>query len=172
MKSLATCSAVALASMMAVGCGSPDATPVANPDAGPDFGSTIVMEAPVLLDDTAGPCVDAHTVCLTVKMPDSIPGAPTHLAVGYYKMVPVKTPALARGVLATPPLVAGQQFRLMIKDGNLTGNLYPVVLVYMPGGGDIIAVDNLDYTAEATQTYAFTGDPLNVPEVLNLIYGL
>jgi hypothetical protein len=47
-----------------------------------------------------------------------------------------------------------------------------VVLVYMPGGGDIIAVDNLDYTAEATQTYHFDGTALNVAEVLKLIYGI
>src|SRR5205807_661623 len=105
-------------------------------------------------------------------MPDSIPGPPTHLAVGYYKAVPVKTPAEARGVIQSPPLVAGQQFRLKVEDGGLTGSLYPVVLVYMPGGGDIIAVDNLDYTAEATQTYTFNGDPLNVPELLTLIYGI
>jgi hypothetical protein len=117
-------------------------------------------------------CTDPHTVCMTVKMPDSIPGAPTHLAVGYYKIVPVKAPAVARGVLQSPPLVAGQQFRLKVGDGGITGAYYPVVLVYMPGGGDIIAVDNLDYTAEATQTYPFAGDPLNVPELLTLIYGI
>jgi hypothetical protein len=92
--------------------------------------------------------------------------------VGYYKVVPVGTPAEARGVLQSPPLVAGQQFRLKAQDGGLTGDLYPVVLVYMPGGGDIIAVDNLDYTAEATQTYHINGDPLNVPEVMKLIYGI
>ena len=156
----------------AAGCGTPDATVIdAGPD-GPDFSSTIVMSAPVLLAMDAPACTDPHTVCMTVKMPDSIPGPPTHLAVGYYKMVPVKTPAVARGVLQSPPLVAGQQFRLMAQDGGITGAYYPVVLVYMPGGGDIIAVDNLDYTAEATQTYQFTGAPLNVPELLKLIYGI
>ena len=153
----------------AAGCGTPDATPS---DGGPDFGSTIVMDPPVLLAMDAPACADPHTVCLTVKMPDSIPGPPTHLAVGYYKMVPVKTPAVARGVLQSPALVAGQQFRLKVGDGGITGAYYPVVLVYMPGGGDIIAVDNLDYTAEATQTYPFAGDPLNVPELLTLIYGI
>jgi hypothetical protein len=151
------------------GCGTPDAT---SSDAGPDFGSTIVMDPPVLLAMDAPACADPHTVCMTVKMPDTIPGPPTHLAVGYYKMVPVKTPAVARGVLQSPPLVAGQQFRLKAADGNITGSYYPVVLVYMPGGGDIIAVDNLDYTAEATQTYQFNGSPLNVPELLTLIYGI
>ncbi len=153
----------------AASCGTPDAT---SSDAGPDFGSTIVMDPPVLLAMDAPACTDPHTVCMTVKMPDTIPGPPTHLAVGYYKMVPVKTPAVARGVLQSPPLVAGQQFRLKAPDGNITGAYYPVVLVYMPGGGDIIAVDNLDYTAEATQTYQFNGDPLNVPELLKLIYGI
>jgi hypothetical protein len=152
-----------------VGCGTPDANVA---DGGPNFGSTIVMNAPVLLAADAAPCGEAHTVCLTVKMPDSIPGPPTHLAVGYYKAVPVKTPAEARGVLQSPALVAGQQFRLKVQDGGLTGDYYPVVLVYMPGGGDIIAVDNLDYTAEATQTYHFSGDALNVAELLHLVYGI
>jgi hypothetical protein len=151
------------------GCGTADTTVV---DAGPNFGATIAMAAPVLLAEGAPACTDPHTVCLTVKMPDTIPGAPTHLAVGYYKAVPVKTPAEARGVLQTPPLVAGQQFRLKVEDGGLTGDYYPVVLVYMPGGGDIIAVDNLDYTAEATQTSHFNGDPSNVAELLRLIYGI
>lgn len=153
----------------AVGCGTPDAT---SSDAGPDFSSTIKMDAPVLMAMDAPACTDPHTVCMTVQMPDSIPGPPTHLAVGYYQMVPVKTPAVARGVLQSPPLVAGQQFKLQAQDGGITGAYYPVVLVYMPGGGDIIAVDNLDYTAEATQTYQFNGSALNVPEVLNLIYGI
>jgi hypothetical protein len=162
-------SVVVLAGLSIVGCGTPDATPV---DSGPNFGSTIVMDAPVLLDAAAPACSEPHTVCMTVKMPDTIPGAPTHLAVGYYKVVPVGTPAEARGVLQSPPLVAGQQFRLKAQDGGLTGDFYPVVLVYMPGGGDIIAVDNLDYTAEATQTYHFNGDPLNVPELMKLIYGI
>jgi len=169
MKSLSCWSVAVVAGLWFGGCGTPDATPV---DAGPNFGSTIVMDAPVILDATAPACSEPHTVCMTVKMPDTIPGAPTHIAVGYYKAVPVKTPAEARGVLQSPPLVAGQQFRLKAADGGLTGDLYPVVLVYMPGGGDIIAVDNLDYTAEATQTYHFSGDPLNVSELMKLIYGL
>lgn len=162
-------SGMVVSGLLVAGCGTPDATTV---DSGPNFGSTIPMDAPILLDATAPPCSDSHTVCLTVKMPDTIPGPPTHLAVGYYKAVPVKTPAEARGVLQSPPLVAGQQFRLKIGDGTLTGDFYPVVLVYMPGGGDIIAVDNLDYTAEATQTYHFDGTALNVAEVLHLIYGI
>ena len=157
------------AGLWVAGCGTPDATVV---DSGPNFGSTIPMAAPVLLDANAPGCSEPHTVCMTVKMPDSIPGPPTHLAVGYYKAVPVKTPAEARGVLQSPALVAGQTFRLQAQDGTLTGDLYPVVLVYMPGGGDIIAVDNLDYTAEATQTYHFDGTALSVPEVLKLIYGI
>ena len=160
---------MAVAGLFIAGCGTPDAAPV---DSGPNFGSTIVMGAPVLLDASAPACTDPHTVCLTVKMPDTIPGAPTHLAVGYYKAVPVMTPAEARGVLPSPTLVAGQQFRLQIQDGGLTGDYYPVVLVYMPGGGDIIAVDNLDYTAEATQTYHFDGTALNVPELMHLVYGI
>jgi hypothetical protein len=160
---------VAAAVLSIAGCGTPDAAPG---DAGPNFGSTIVLAAPVLLADNAPACSAPHTVCMTVKMPDTIPGPPTHLAVGYYKMVPVMTPAVARGVLQAPPLVAGQQFRLQAADGNLTGDYYPVVLVYMPGGGDIIAVDNLDYTAEAARTYHFNGDLLNVSEILRLIYGI
>jgi hypothetical protein len=152
------------------GCGKADSA--SSVDSGPDFSSTIMLDTPVLLDSSAGPCTQPHTVCMTVQMPSTIPGPPTHVAVGYYKVVPVKAPAEARGVIQSPPLVAGQQFRLMAGDGNLTGALYPVVLLYMPGGGDIIAVDNLDYTAEATQTYDFTGAPLNVTETLNLVYGI
>src|SRR6266700_1120495 len=162
-------SLVLVSAWMVVGCGTPDATVV---DSGPNFGSTIPMDAPVLLGANDPACSEPHTICMTVKMPDSIPGAPTHLAVGYYKAVPVKTPAEARGVLLSPPLVAGQQFRLKAPDGTLTGDYYPVVLVYMPGGGDIIAVDNLDYTAEATQTSHFDGSAMNVPELLKLIYGI
>jgi hypothetical protein len=172
MKLLTGWSSVVAAGLMVLGlngCGSPDSAPVSD---GPNFSSTIVLDPPVLLDNNAPPCTADHTVCLTVQMPASIPGAPTHLAVGYYKIVPVKAPAEARGVIQMPPLVAGQQFRLMAGDGGLTGALYPVVLVYMPGGGDIIAVDNLDYTAEATQTYDFNGAALNVPETLNLVYGI
>ena len=169
MKSTLRCSLLVVSGLLVVGCGTPDATVV---DSGPNFGSTIPMDAPILLDANAPACSEPHTVCLTVKMPSTIPGAPTHLAVGYYKAVPVKTPAEARGVLQSPPLVAGQQFRLKVQDGTLTGDFYPVVLVYMPGGGDIIAVDNLDYTAEAAQSYHFNGDPLNVPELMQLIYGI
>ena len=40
------------------------------------------------------------------------------------------------------------------------------------GFDNIIAVDNLDYTAEATQTYHFDGTAMNVPELLKLIYGI
>ena len=160
---------VLIAGFGIMGCGTPDAAPI---DSGPNFGSTIVMDAPLMLDSSAPPCSDPSTICLTVKMPDTIPGPPTHLAVGYYKVVPVKTPAEARGVLQAPALVAGQEFRLKIQDGGLRGDYYPVVLVYMPGGGDIIAVDNLDYTAEATQTYHFDGTALNVPETMYLIYGI
>ncbi|HET6145998.1 MAG TPA: hypothetical protein VFH68_00580 [Polyangia bacterium] len=162
-------SLLVVSGMLVAGCGTPDAVVV---DSGPNFGSTIPMAAPELLDASAPACSEPHTVCLTVKMPDTIPGPPTHLAVGYYKAVPVMTPAAARGVLQSPPLVAGQQFRLKVQDGTLTGDFYPVVLVYMPGGGDIIAVDNLDYTAEATTTYNFNGDALNVPELMHLVYGI
>jgi hypothetical protein len=169
MKSTLRWSLILVSGLLVAGCGTPDAAVV---DSGPNFGSTIVMDAPILLDANAPACTDPHTVCLTVKMPDTIPGPPTHLAVGYYKVVPVGTPAEARGVLQSPPLVAGQQFRLKVQDGTLTGDFYPVVLVYMPGGGDIIAVDNLDYTAEASMTYHLNGDPLNVPELMHLVYGI
>ena len=132
----------------------------------------IRLAPPVLLGDTDGPCTEAHTVCMTVQMPATMPGAPTHLAVGYYKAVPVKAPAAARGVLQAPQLEAGQTFRLKAEDGNLTGAYYPVVLLYMPGGGDIIAVDDLDYTAEATKTVDFTSAPINVDETLLLVFGI
>jgi hypothetical protein len=82
------------------------------------------------------------------------------------------TPAVARGTIESPPLVAGQLFRIKMADGGLTGNYYPIVLLFMPGGGDIIAVDNLDYTAEASQSYELTGASLNISETLNLIYGI
>ena len=105
MKTTMSWSVVVVAGLVTAGCGTPDATVA---DSGPNFGSTIVMDAPVLLDASAPACSAPHTVCLNVKMPDTIPGAPTHLAVGYYKVVPVGTPAEARGVLQAPPLVAGQ----------------------------------------------------------------
>ena len=130
------------------------------------------MDAPVLLDAAAPACSEPHTVCMTVKMPDTIPGRADPPRGRILQGRARGDPAEARGVLQSPPLVAGQQFRLKAQDGGLTGDFYPVVLVYMPGGGDIIAVDNLDYTAEATQTYHFDGTPLNVPEVLHLIYGI
>ena len=168
MASLVHYTALGLACLVLPACGSSD-PPVAAGDAGI---STIALAEPVLLPDLTTQCTDPHTVCLTVQMPDMIPGPPTHLAVGYYEKVPVMTPAEARGVIQMPPLVAGQMFRIKADDGNLMGQLYPVVLVYMPTGGDIIAVDNLDYTAEATQTYDFTGAALNVPETLKLIYGI
>jgi hypothetical protein len=117
-------------------------------------------------------CTEPHSVCMTVTMPDMPPGPATHLAAAYYKVVPVESPAGARAVLQMPPVVAKQTFRIKTEDGGLTGLWYPVVLVYMPGGGEIIAVDNLDYTAEATQTYRFNGDPMNVPELMKLIYGI
>jgi hypothetical protein len=160
--------AFALVCLGLTACGSSDPPVTANATGI----STIALPAPELLPDLTTQCTDPHTVCMTVQMPQMIPGPPTHLAVGYYKKVPVMTPAEARGVIQMPPLVAGQTFRLKADDGGLMGQLYPVVLVYMPTGGDIIAVDNLDYTAEATKTYDFNGDPLNVPETLNLIYGI
>jgi hypothetical protein len=149
------------------------------------------MEPPILLPDNAGPCTEPHTVCLTAQMPEPmVMGPPTHLAVAFYKNVPVMTPAEARGVLATVPLTAGQVFHLKSPDGNLMGSYYPVILLYMQGPpgtsadeiqNRIIAVDNLDYTAcdsstsgmcEAARLYDFTGAAINVGETLRLVYGL
>ena len=170
-RSILGCAGVALTGVLLAGCGSSD--PALNAGSSPDGGgSTVQLAAPVLLTDVSEQCTDPHTVCMTVKMPHTMPGAPTHLAVGYYKAVPVMTPAEARGVLEAPALVVDQVFRLKVGDGNLIGAYYPVVLVYMPGGGDIIAVDNLDYTAEAPQTSDFTGDALNVQQTLNLVFGI
>jgi hypothetical protein len=152
------------------GCGSSD--PEATPGDGGAAVATIAMDAPVILADLTTQCTEPHTACMTVQMPDMIPGPATHLAMAYYKNVPVMTPAGARGVLQMPPLAAGQMFRIKAGDGTLTGLWYPVVLLYMPNGGDVIAVDNLDYTAEATQMYDLTGGPLNIPETLKLIYGI
>jgi len=143
--------------------------------------ATLPLDPPVLLggvtqngDPLASEvqCTEPHTVCMTVHMPDTIPGDPTHLAVAYYKAVPVMVPAGARAVLQAPALKARDTFRIKAQDGGLTGQWYPVVLVYMPGGGEIIAVDNLDYTAEAPHSYDLTGAPLNLSEDLVLIFGL
>jgi len=60
-----------LSGLIVGGCGTPDATVV---DSGPNFGSTIPMDAPVLLGASDPPCSEPHTVCMTVKMPDTIPG--------------------------------------------------------------------------------------------------
>ena len=168
-QSLLRCAGLALTGVLLAACGSKDPALSTQDDGG---GSTVQLDPPVLLADLNEQCTDPHTVCMTVKMPHTMPGTPTHLAVGYYKNVPVMTPAEARGVLDAPPLVVDQVFRLKVGDGNLTGALYPVVLVYMPGGGDIIAIDNLDYTAESPQTYDFTGAPLNVSGTLDLVFGI
>jgi hypothetical protein len=168
MFSLVRFAAATLAGAALIGCGAPDQT-VAKTDGG---GGTIALPTPVLGPANAPPCTAPHTVCMTVQMPATIPGPPTHLAVAYYLKVPVMAPAQARGVIESPPLVAGQVFHLEASDGGVSGWLYPVVLVYMPGGGDIIAVDKLDYTAQAMETYDFTGAPINVSEVMQLIYGI
>jgi hypothetical protein len=175
---IAWAAAVALAGM-AVGCGSSDQ---AAPGDGGVTISTIAMDPPVILDSTSTQCTEPHTVCMTAQMPSPlVMGPPTHLAVAFYKQVPVMTPAEARGVLQAPPLQAGQVFRLKSPDGNLTGSYYPVILLYMQGGGDIIAVDGLDYTAcdssisgdcEAAVLYPFNGQPVNVTDTLQLVYGL
>jgi hypothetical protein len=177
LKDVAWGTAVVLAGM-AVGCGSDATTPT---DGGVTI-STVAMDPPVILDSTSTQCTEPHTVCMTGQMPDPlVMGPATHLAVGFYKQVPVMTPAEARGVLQAPPLQAGQVFRLKSPDGNLTGSFYPVILLYMQGGGDIIAVDNLDYTAcdsttsgacENAVTYPFTGQAINVTDTLKLVYGL
>lgn len=179
MKDLAWGTATALATM-AVGCGTSDQ--VTATDGGVEI-STIAMEPPVILSDVSTQCTEPHTLCMTVQMPDPlVMGPATHLAVGYYKQVPVMTPAEARGVLVQlPDLQGGQLFRVKSPDGNLMGSYYPVVLLYMQGGGDIIAVDNLDYTAcdssisgrcEAAVLYPFTGQAINVTGTMKLVYGL
>jgi hypothetical protein len=167
MLSIARFAAATLAGAALMGCGEPDA-----PLVWTDGGSTVTLPTPTLGPAGAPPCTDPHTVCMTVQMPATIPGPPTHLAVGYYLNVPVMAPAQARGVIRSPPLVAGQVFHLEAWDGGLSGPLYPVVLVYMPGGGGIIAVDGLDYTAQAMETYEFAGAPINVSEVMQLVYGI
>jgi hypothetical protein len=151
------------------GCGTPDASVV---DAGPNSGATILVDAPVLLDPAAPACSKPHTVCMTIRMPDSIPGPPTHIAIGYFTAVPVSSSPNVYGVLPSPPLVAGQEFRLQAQDGGITGDFYPVVALFMPGGGDLIPVDKLDYIAAVTQPYHFAGAPLNVEELLKLTNGL
>lgn len=150
------------------GCGTPDASVV---DAGASSGVTSMIDAPVLLDPAAPACTEPHTVCMTLKMPDSIPGPPTHIGVGYFTSVPVRSPPKAYGTLTSPPLVAGQEFRLKAQDGGVTGDLYPVVSLFMPGGGDVIPVDKLDYLAAVTQPYHFTGATLNVEELMKLTNG-
>jgi hypothetical protein len=160
---------VALTGVMMAGCGSSDPAIVTGNEGGV---VTVLIDPPVLLADTSVQCTEPHTVCMTVEMPHMIPGAPTHLAVGYYQHVPVMESARARAVLQSPPLTADQVFRIKVGDGSLTGALYPVVLVYMPGGGDIIAVDNLDYTAEASKAYDLAGAPLNLSETLKLVFGI
>jgi len=172
--------AAAALGMASAGCGSSD-NAAAPTDGGATI-STVTMDPPVILGDVTTQCTEPHTLCMTVQMPDPLVAGPaTHIAVAYYKNVPVMTPAEARGVLQTPNLQAGQIFRIKSSDGNLTGSYYPVVLLYMQGGGDIIAVDNLDYTAcdsstsgacEKAVLYPFNGQAINVTDTLKLVYGL
>ena len=151
------------------GCGTPDASVV---DAGASSGGTVVLDAPVLLAPAAPACSEPNTVCMTLRMPDTIPGPPTRLTIGFSTAVPVRGPPSAYGTLPSPPLEAGQEFRLQTQSGGIVGDFYPVVLLFMPGGGDIIPVDNLDYHAATTQTYHFAGAPLNIEELMKLANGL
>ena len=151
------------------GCGTPDASVV---DAGASSGGTITLDAPVLLAPAAPACSEPRTVCMTLRMPDSIPGPPTRLSIGFATAVPVRGPPRAYGALPSPPLEAGQEFRLQIEYGGIAGDFYPVVLLFMPGGGDVIPVDKLDYLAATTQTYHFAGAPLNIEELMKLTNGL
>ena len=153
----------------AMGCNAEDPEGAFNNTEDPNLprdGGSVGTEAGVM-------CTAEKSVCLNAALPDPLTGAPTRLSVAAWEKVPIVAPPNGLiGMFEMPQGNAGDVLHVSGTHPDLTGQLYVVATLYMPGGGTIVPVPGVDFIASSADTYAFGAAPINVKEVLHFeLYG-
>lgn len=112
-------------------------------------------------------CTESHTLCVGIHIPETLEGEPTLLRMTLYKSIPPTTPPDGiAGLFPEPALSAGDDAHLSLSDSNQSGDFFVVGALFMPGGGNVIPVDGVDYFAFSSKPYHLDGTALNIDETL------
>ena len=123
--------------------------------------------------DGPGSCTAPHSLCVSVKIPDSMTAPPALMQFDIYDAPtpPAHPPNAYAGVLNHPKLTAGQTIHFELTDADMQGDFWLFTIVYMPGGGygaPIVGVDYLQHSAPASLHFDGTADNIADPVIVGL----
>jgi hypothetical protein len=148
----------------AAGCGSTSQAPATDAAVTMDAAPAIGM----IVRGTPQPCTEAHSICVSAKLPASMTTQPTKVQIDLYIDIPPTHPPDGIPLaIESPELTAGETVQLRMTDIGLSGDFHILGLVFMPGGGYQLPVSQVDYFGDATAAYTLGGAAINVPETLD-----
>ncbi len=115
-----------------------------------------------------GACTAAGELCFDVTMPVDYAGGAERLVVTMYDSLPPSGPPSALGVeIQNPTLTGNSPFSVKVPDLTLNGSYYLYVIAYMPGGGEWMPSEGIDYVG-SSNVLTFGDGPINMTAPIDL----
>lgn len=159
----ASCGALLIA-LSAVACGSSGNGATVENSATPD----VSFEPVGRILSRATPCTSAHTLCMSMQIPDDLSAVPESIQFLIYDSpaLPAHPPNGHAGIFPFPDVVPGKVINVELSDAGLTGDYWVWTTIYMPGGGiwhlPVVDVDYIEVSPPSE--LALDGSPLNIDQ--------
>ena len=113
------------------------------------------------------PCTEPGEICLLVNAPKNLDPAADRLVVTFYKSLPpTGIPDIIAAQIDKPVFEEGTPFPIRLTNITDTGDFFPFIVLYMPGGGQFMPEPGIDYIAITDEPLSLTGDNLTVESPL------
>jgi hypothetical protein len=117
---------------------------------------------------TATTCTKPHSICVDIKMPDTVDSTPVRLDFDIYDSpgAPAHPPNGYAGIFHSPTVTAGQTVHFELTDAEQQGDFWLFAVMYMPGGGYGAPVVGTDYLMRSPPAVLhLDGTPLNLDPI-------
>lgn len=108
-------------------------------------------------------CIDSHTLCVELLVPDGYAGEPSRLVTAMYDSGDTNRPP--QGIMPeipNPTIVAGEPYRLAHSEVDADGEYHLMFVLYDVSGGQWIPEADIDYVSITSQPVLFDGTPIDL----------
>lgn len=156
------------AAAVLVACGGSDSTdPEGTGGTGGTGGGPPTPAEVGTFSTTPETCTEPRTICMQMQVPSTMDGTPDRLLFDIFDSPgrPNHLPNGYAGYFTAPELTAGQQLYFQLSDGDLQGDYWMWVIMYMEGGGYGAPLNGVDYIMRSEPApLRLDGTPLNIDE--------